>query len=617
MISTIEKVNFLRTVNIFVETPDEILAKVASRLEEVEVQAGERIFEKGDFGQSMYIIVDGRVRVHDGDRTLNYLRKGDGFGEMAALNPEPRSASVTAIDNTRLLCLDREPLYEFISTHIEVTRGLIKVLSHRLRDRVKDLDNLRTHFERVILPLAVSLSAQEDLDQLLEQILLEAKSFCNADAGTLYLRTKDDRLRFVILRTDSLNLVLGGTTGKAIPFPPLRLYDEGTGQPNVKNVATYAALHNQLINIHDIYHSEDFDFSATKEFDQKNGYRSVSSLTVPLKNHLSEVIGVLQLFNAQDPDAREVVPFDSYQQLVVNSLASLAAFNLNTQMLLKRQKELLKFELDLQIGRQIQADFLPKQLPQLPNWEIAARFQPAREVAGDFYDAFSLPEDRIGLIIADVVDKGVGAALFMALSRSLLRAFAEQHRTPVSELPKDDQRDASAGDNRSQLSPSVGASVLGVVKLTNDYIAKNHADLTMFATLFFGVLNPQTGRLTYINAGHDPPAIVSSAGVVKARLMPTGPAMGMLPGMDFDILQVILEPGDTLMTFTDGVTDARDPNGKLFSKEGLLSLLEQPASSAAALIDRIAASLQAHIADADQFDDITMLAVRRAPLSEA
>lgn len=99
--------------------------------------------------------------------------------------------------------------------------------------------------------------------------------------------------------------------------------------------------------------------------------------------------------------------------------------------------------------------------------------------------------------------------------------------------------------------------------------------------------------------------------------MPTGPAMGLFSDMDFDILQVTLEPGDTLMTFTDGVTDARDPKGKLFSKEGLLALLEQPAPSAAALLDRIEASLRAHIADADQFDDITMLAVRRVPLSEA
>ena len=618
MLSTIEKVNFLKTVSIFAETPDEILIKVVPLLEEVEVKAGERIFEKGDLGHSMYIIADGWVRVHDGERTLNYLRRPDVFGEMAALNPEPRSASVMAMEDTMLLRLHQEPLYRLMDERIEVARGIIHVLSDHLRDRVQDLDDLRTHLEQVLLPLGIALSAEKSLDRLLETVLLEAKSFCNADAATLYLLSEDDRLKFVIMNTDSLNVALGGTTGKEIPFPPLRLYDELTGEPNNHNVATYVTLHGHSINIADIYHSKEFDFSATKEFDKKNGYRSISTFAVPLKNHLGEVIAVLQLFNAQDPASGQVVPFDTYQQLVVESLASLAAISLNTQMLLQRQKTLLKFERDVQIGRQIQADFLPKKLPQSPGWEIAAHFQPAREVAGDFYDAFYLPQDRIGLVIADVVDKGVGAALFMALSRSLLRAFAEQHQTSIEKLLSDDQDSgATTADIRHRLQLTTDVGVLGVVKLTNDYIAKNHADLTMFATLFFGLLDPSTGLLTYVNAGHDPPAIVSSTGVVKARLMPTGPAAGMLPDMDFDIEQVSLEPGDILMTFTDGVTDARDPNGKFFSKEGLLSLLEQPVPSAAALLDRIEASLQAHIADADQFDDITMLAVRRAPVSEA
>lgn len=397
------------------------------------------------------------------------------------------------------------------------------------------------------------------------------------------------------MNTDSLNVAMGGTTGQEIPFQPLRLYDETTGEPNNHNVATYVALQGHSVNIPDVYRTEGFDFSATKEFDQKNGYRSISSLTVPLKNHVGEVIAILQMFNAQDSITGQVIPFDSYQQLVVESLASQAAVALNTQMLLRRQQKLLKFEHDLQTGRQIQADFLPRKLPQPSGWEIVARFQPAREVAGDFYDAFNLSHDKIGLVIADVVDKGVGAALFMALCRSLLRAFAEWHSPSL--LPAD-------------------ARVLDAVKLTNDYIAKNHADLTMFATLFFGVLDPHTGLLTYINGGHDSPAIVSPTGGVKVRLMPTGPAVGMLPDMDFDIRQVILEPGDILMAFTDGVIDARDPNGKSFAKEGLLTLLEQPASSATALVDCIEANLQTHIADADQFDDITLLAVRRAPLSK-
>jgi sigma-B regulation protein RsbU (phosphoserine phosphatase) len=135
----------------------------------------------------------------------------------------------------------------------------------------------------------------------------------------------------------------------------------------------------------------------------------------------------------------------------------------------------------------------------------------------------------------------------------------------------------------------------------------------MFTTLFFGVLDPATGILSYINGGHNPPVLIGPTGLVKARLKPTGPLVGLFPGMDFGIKNVTLEPGDLLLAFTDGVPDARDLEGELFGEERLLSLAAEPASSVAALLDRIETSLQGHIGEADQFDDITMLAVRRAP----
>ncbi len=147
MLSTIEKVITLKTASIFAGTPDEILAEVASLLEEVELKEGETIFEKGDAGDSMYIIVDGQVRVHDGGRTLNYLGEGDVFGEMAVLDPEPRLASVTAVEDTRLFRLDQEPFYELMDERIEVARGIIHVLSQHLRARVRDLNDLRARLE--------------------------------------------------------------------------------------------------------------------------------------------------------------------------------------------------------------------------------------------------------------------------------------------------------------------------------------------------------------------------------------------------------------------------------------------------------------------------------------
>jgi sigma-B regulation protein RsbU (phosphoserine phosphatase) len=601
MLTTSEKAIILKTVHIFAETPDEINSEIASLLEEVELKTGETVFEKGAIGTSMYIIVAGRVRVHDGERTLNHLGERDVFGEMALVDSQPRLASVSVVEDTLLLRLDQEPFYRLMDERSEVARGIISVLSRHLRARVHDLDDLRTHLENVILPLGIALSTEESLDRLLERILLEAKSFCNADAGTLYLLTDNDRLRFAIMRSDLLDMAVGGTTGKKVPFRPLRLHHKETGEPNYQNVATHTALDGHSIHIPDIYHAADFDFSGTKAFDKANNYRSVSSFTVPLKDHTGKVIGVLQLFNAQDPETGEVIPFDAYQQLVVESLASQAAVALNTQELLRRQEELLRFEHDLQVGRRIQADFLPREIPRLPGWELAARFQPAREVAGDFYDAFVRPDGAIGILIADVVDKGVGAALFMALSRSLIRAYS---------------RLGGLDDSGHGATPGINTHALKAVRLTNDYIAEYHGHMSMFVTVFFALLDPASGVLTYTNAGHNPPYILGPTGIVKAELEPTGPAAGLFPGMDFEIQRVTLEPGDLLMTFTDGVTEARDPSGGFFGEEHLLSLLKQPAASASEHLDRIEAALQVHIAGVDQADDITMLAVRRLPVSE-
>jgi CRP-like cAMP-binding protein len=147
LLVTIEKIVILKKVDIFSQTPEEALVDVAGVLTEVRLGAGETIFEKGDQGDSMYVVVDGRVRVHDGDRTLNHLAEGEVFGEMAVLDPEPRLAAVTALVDTRLLRLDQEPFYELVEERIEVARGIIQVLSRRLRDTVHDLAELRTHPE--------------------------------------------------------------------------------------------------------------------------------------------------------------------------------------------------------------------------------------------------------------------------------------------------------------------------------------------------------------------------------------------------------------------------------------------------------------------------------------
>ncbi|MCH7935760.1 MAG: GAF domain-containing protein [Proteobacteria bacterium] len=200
--------------------------------------------------------------------------------------------------------------------------------------------NQASSFERLI-EIGIALSAEKDPSRLMETILLEAKELSNADGGTLYLKTEDNNLKFEIVRTDSLKIAMGGTTGKEITFPPVLLYDPETGRENKANVASCAALTGKSINIPDAYDSKDFDFSGTRKFDEGTGYRSKSFLTVPMKNSQDEIIGVLQLLNALDKDTGEVIPFSSDIQPLIEALASQAAVALDNKQLLDAQKLLL------------------------------------------------------------------------------------------------------------------------------------------------------------------------------------------------------------------------------------------------------------------------------------
>lgn len=194
--------------------------------------------------------------------------------------------------------------------------------------------------------IGVALSAERNNSRLLEMILLGAKEITNADGGTLYTVTEDRGLKFEIMRNHSLSVAMGGTTGKDIPFPPLPLYLEDNS-PNVNMVAAYTALNDCTVNIKDAYEEIGFDFSGTRKFDEQTGYRSKSFLTIPMKNHESEIIGVLQLINAVDPDTKEIIPFSQENQRLVESLASQAAVALTNHNLIEGLKNLFEAFIEL------------------------------------------------------------------------------------------------------------------------------------------------------------------------------------------------------------------------------------------------------------------------------
>jgi HD-GYP domain-containing protein (c-di-GMP phosphodiesterase class II) len=189
--------------------------------------------------------------------------------------------------------------------------------------------------------IGIALSKERDITKLLEVILIAAKDVTRADGGTLYRMTEERTLKFEIIRNDTLGIAMGGTTGVEIPFYPINLYDKD-GRPIHSMVAAYAVHHDRSVNIADAYTAEGFDFTGTQNFDKKTGYRSRSFLTVPMKDHEGEIIGVLQLINSKDPASGTVVPFSDADEHLVESLASQAAIALTNRLLINHLENLFE-----------------------------------------------------------------------------------------------------------------------------------------------------------------------------------------------------------------------------------------------------------------------------------
>jgi len=209
---------------------------------------------------------------------------------------------------------------------------------------VESVDDLFRRLEQ-LNDIGAALSQEKNLDRLLEKILIAAQTITRADGGSLYLIEEGARLRFAIMRNDSLKIALGGTSGNEIPFYPIQLYKDG--KPNNSMVAAYAALNQCTVNIADAYSEAGFDFSGTRQFDHKTGYRSKSFLTVPMKNHQGEIIGVLQLINSIAPDTREILPFSNADQRLAESMASQAAIALTNRALITQLEELFESFIEL------------------------------------------------------------------------------------------------------------------------------------------------------------------------------------------------------------------------------------------------------------------------------
>jgi serine phosphatase RsbU (regulator of sigma subunit)/anti-sigma regulatory factor (Ser/Thr protein kinase) len=301
-------------------------------------------------------------------------------------------------------------------------------------------------------------------------------------------------------------------------------------------------------------------------------------LAVPLVSQ-GELIGVLNLgprLSEQD--------YSSDDRRLLDNLAAQAAPALRVGQLVREQEAEAatrqRFEQELEVARLIQQHFLPKELPELAGWQIAAFYRPAREVGGDFYDVIPLPDGRVGFVIGDVTDKGVPAALVMSATRSVLRASAQRLIEPGE-----------------------------VLERVNEHLCPDMPE-KMFVTCLYGVLDIESGLFRFANAGHDLPYVQTSDGVVELRAR--GMPLGLMPGMSYEEKEATLAPGDSVLLHSDGVLEAHDSEREMFGSPRLKETMAR-APGGREMMDHVLSDLAAFTGPgAEQEDDITMVTLQRS-----
>ena len=403
------KIETLRGCKFLGGLKESVLSDLAASAETLRIGSNENIITQGETGSIMYFVISGKVRVHDGEVIWAYIEEGGVFGEMAVLDSEIRSASVTTESDSLLLSISRDVFYEALSADPEAFKAVLQAVLQRERE-------------------------------IVEQIKV-------------------------------------------------------------------------------------------------------------------------------------------------------------------RTAKLMSYQKEMEIGRRIQADFLPGSIPEVDNWEIAAWFEAAREVAGDFYDVFRLKNSsHMAIVIGDVCDKGVGAALFMTLFRSLIRASSLYGCLGSSLIDTGPEKPTN----------SVSEVLLNSILTTNRYIATTHAGSSMFASVFFGFLNIETGKLTYVNAGHEAPMVFRKNGDIEL-LDITGGVLGLFPAASYATKTVTLNEGDLIFTYTDGVNEAKNLDGEQFTEQRILEIAAPEGNDTESFLGIILDAVRQFRGEAEQSDDITMLALRFLP----
>jgi sigma-B regulation protein RsbU (phosphoserine phosphatase) len=400
--------------------------------------------------------------------------------------------------------------------------------------------------------LSQTFNSSLDLDEVLNLVMDEIIAVTQAERGFVMLHEDDGELMFRVAR---------GMDHRTIDDPQFQIS---------RSVVERVAREGQPILTSDA--QRDDRFSARRSV-MALGLRSI--LCVPLKTK-DQVSGVVYVDNRLQTGI-----FTDADLELLTAISSSAAIAIENARLYQVAVEKGRMERELQMAHEVQASFLPRETPQVPNWEFAASWQPAREVAGDFYDFIPLDEEQIGVVIADVSDKGMPAALFMALTRSMVRASVGRAPTPA---------DAIAHANRLICADSTGG---------------------MFVTLFYAVVNPATREITYVNAGHNPPLLYRADQDELDHLARTGMALGVVEDTPFEQRTLHLDSGDFILLYTDGVTDATDAQMQDFGLERLERVvLDHRQAPVVEIIAALEQAIHDHAGSTAPFDDIAIVVTK-------
>jgi sigma-B regulation protein RsbU (phosphoserine phosphatase) len=400
--------------------------------------------------------------------------------------------------------------------------------------------------------LSQTFNSSLDLDEVLNRVMDEIIAAVGAERGFVMLREDDGGLVFRAAR---------GIEQKTIDEPQFHIS---------RSVVEEVAREGQPLLASDA--QRDSRFSSSQSV---RGLRLRSILCAPLKikDRISGVVYV-------DNQLRAGIFAEADLELI-SAIASSAAIAIENARLYQVAIEKGRLERELQVAREVQSSLLPRETPDVAGWDFAARWKPARQVSGDFYDFVPVGQ-RLGIVIADVSDKGMPAALFMALSRSIIRASVTSTRSPAEDIDQ-----------------------------ANRLICADSTD-SMFVTLFYTQLDPETGELVYVNAGHNPPLLYRANQDELIELTRTGMPLGLFEVVDFEQRAVQLDPADFILLYTDGVSEAMDAHNRQFGEERLRRiLLDNRHASAEDMAEAIEQALTAFTGEAAPSDDITFVIARR------